>query len=55
MHIRYMVWKEGIKRTVGKRVNLCVLILIAVDATEARESILAVDVHCARTTNTLST
>jgi hypothetical protein len=40
---------------VGKRVNLCVLILSAVDATEARESILAVYVHRARATNTLST
>ncbi len=55
MHIRYMVWKEEVKRTVGKRVNLCVLILSAVDATEARKSILAVNVHRARTTNTLST
>jgi len=40
---------------VGKGVNLCVLTLIAVDATEARESILAVNIHCAGTTNTLST
>jgi len=40
---------------VGKRVNLCVLIFIAVDATEARESILAVNVHRTRATNTLST
>ena len=55
MHIRYMVWKEGMTRTVGKRVNLCVLTLIAVDSTETRESILAVNVHRARTTNTLST
>ena len=53
--MRYVVWKDGIKRTVGKRVNFCVLIIIAVDATEARESILAVNVHRARATNTLST
>ena len=38
-----------------ERIDLCVLIFIAVDSTETGEGILAVDVHRARTADTLAT
>lgn len=38
-----------------ERIDLCVLIFTAVDATETGEGILAVDVHCTRATDTLAT
>ena len=38
-----------------KRIDLCVLIFAAVDATETGEGILAVDVHRARAADTLAT
>ena len=47
--------KKREEHTVRKRINLCVLILSAVNATETGESILAVDVHGTRATDTLST
>jgi hypothetical protein len=40
---------------VRERIDLCVLAFIAVDATETGEGVLAVDVHRARTANTLAT
>jgi hypothetical protein len=39
----------------GERIYLCVLIFAAVDATETGESVLAIDIHGARTADTLST
>jgi hypothetical protein len=40
---------------VRERIDLCVLVFTAVDATETSEGILAVDIHGARTADTLST
>ena len=37
-----------------KRVNLCVVGRVSVDAAETREGVLPVDVHCTRATNALS-
>ena len=38
-----------------ERIDLCVLIFTAVDATETGEGVLAVNVHCTRAADTLAT
>ena len=45
----------GIERTVGKRIDLGVLAGVPVDSAKARKGVLAVDVHGARATDTLTT
>jgi tRNA U34 5-carboxymethylaminomethyl modifying GTPase MnmE/TrmE len=53
--IRGLQWYKRKKHTVRERIDLRVLILTRVNATETGEGVLAIDVHGARATDTLST
>lgn len=52
--LKHVIWAEVGTRTVGERVDLRVLARVAIDAAEACEGVLPVDVHGAGAAYTLA-